>query len=185
MPSFDAKLNFDDSARFRQPEVFSLEEHTPDSEDEHKASQRGLSYIRLDVNIGNIVNGAGLAMATNDLVTLHGGKCANFLGIGGNATTETLLTAFDILNKDSRVKGILINIFGGISCYRAQSDENKRNISNSAPGIVRCDMIAKSIIEAASRLRGFRVPVVVRFQGTNSEEALKLVRHHYLGFLRG
>lgn len=110
----DAKFNFDDSARFRQPEIFSLEEHTLDSEDEHKASQRGLSYIRLDGNIGNIVNGAGLAMATNDLVTLHGGKCANFLDIGGNATTETLLTAFDILNKDSRVKGILINIFGGM-----------------------------------------------------------------------
>lgn len=109
----DAKLKFDDSAKFRQPELFSLEEHPPDEKDEYEASQLGLSYVRLDGNIGVIVNGAGLAMATNDLVTLHGGKCANFLDIGGGATKETLSKAFSILRGDSRTKGLLINIYGG------------------------------------------------------------------------
>lgn len=109
----DAKLNFDDSARFRQPELFSLEEHSPDEKDEYEASQLGLSYVRLDGDIGVVVNGAGLAMATNDLVTLCGGKCANFLDIGGGATKETLSKAFSILQGDSRTKGLLINIYGG------------------------------------------------------------------------
>lgn len=109
----DAKLNFDDSAKFRQHDLFSLEEHSPEEKDEYEASQLGLSYVRLDGNIGIIVNGAGLAMATNDLVTLHGGKCANFLDIGGGATQETLSKAFSILQGDSRTKGLLINIYGG------------------------------------------------------------------------
>ncbi|XHG08990.1 hypothetical protein AWENTII_012073 [Aspergillus wentii] len=152
----DAKFEFDNCAAFRQEDIFNLEEreHMPDSRVEYEAAQLGLSYVRLDGNIGNIVNGAGLAMATNDLITIHGGKSANFLDIGGKASTATLLKSFEILNRDPRVKGILINIFGGI---------------------VRCDMIAQCILQAASILGGFRVPVVVRLQGTNSDEALKLL----------
>ncbi|GMG41971.1 unnamed protein product [Aspergillus oryzae var. brunneus] len=109
----DAKFNFDDSAKFRQPELVSLVEHSAEEKDEYEASQLGLSYIRLDGNIGVIVNGAGLAMATNDLVTLYGGNCANFLDIGGGATKETLSKAFSILQGDSRTKALFINIYGG------------------------------------------------------------------------
>ncbi|KAJ5166356.1 Succinate--CoA ligase subunit beta [Penicillium canariense] len=156
----DAKFTFDNSARFRQPEIFSLEERLPEEEDQYEASQLGLSYVRLDGDIGNIVNGAGLAMATNDLVGLHGGKCANFLDVGGGATEQTLSKAFEILNRDSRIKGILINIYGGI---------------------VRCDMIAESIVAAAASTGGFRVPVVVRLQGTNCEKGLKLIESSGLG----
>lgn len=109
----DAKFNFDNSARFRQQALFDLEERSPEEQVEYEASKLGLSYVRLDGNIGNIVNGAGLAMATNDLITLFGGKCANFLDIGGGATKATLSKAFEILNSDSRIKGILVNIYGG------------------------------------------------------------------------
>ncbi|KAJ5379415.1 hypothetical protein N7509_012534 [Penicillium cosmopolitanum] len=151
----DAKFNFDNSAKFRQRELFALEELEPGEEDEYQAAQLGLSYVRLEGNIGNVVNGAGLAMATNDLVTLCGGKCANFLDVGGGATKETLSKAFDILQRDTRIKGILVNIYGGI---------------------VRCDMIAESIVSAASAIGGFKVPVVVRLQGTNSEKGLKLIQ---------
>lgn len=109
----DAKFDFDNSAQFKQEDLWELEEQTPDSENERDASKNGLVYIRQDGNIGNIVNGAGLAMATNDLINIHGGKSANFLDIGGKATTSTLLKAFEILARDSRVQGIWINIFGG------------------------------------------------------------------------
>lgn len=109
----DAKFDFDNSAQLRQEDLWELEEQTPDSVNEHDASKNGLVYIRQDGNIGNIVNGAGLAMATNDLINIHGGKSANFLDIGGKATTSTLLKAFEILARDSRVQGIWINIFGG------------------------------------------------------------------------
>ncbi|KAJ5092552.1 hypothetical protein NUU61_007422 [Penicillium alfredii] len=150
----DAKFNFDDAARFRQPEIFSLEERSPEAEDEYQASILGLSYVRLDGNIGNVVNGAGLAMATNDLISQYGGRSANFLDVGGRANKETLLKAFEILNQDSRIKGILINIYGGI---------------------VRCDMIAESVIAAAAEMGGFRVPVVARLQGTNCNQGLELL----------
>ncbi|EPS26175.1 hypothetical protein PDE_01111 [Penicillium oxalicum 114-2] len=150
----DAKLTFDNSARFRQPDIFSLEERSPDEEDEYEASQAGLSYVRLEGDIGNLVNGAGLAMATNDLVSFYGGRCANFLDVGGGATKETLLKAFEILNRDTRIHGILINIYGGI---------------------VRCDMIAESIIAAARQMDGFKVPVVIRLQGTNCDTGLELI----------
>lgn len=109
----DAKFNIDNSARFRQRELFALEERSPEEELEYEASKLGLSYVRLDGNIGNVVNGAGLAMATNDLIGLFGGKCANFLDVGGRATKQTLSKAFEILNGDSRIKGILVNIYGG------------------------------------------------------------------------
>ena len=109
----DAKFSFDNSARFRQKGLFSLEERSPEEEVEFEASQLGLSNVRLNGNIGNIVNGAGMAMATNDLISLHGGECANFLDVGGGATKETLAKAFQILTDDVRVKGIFINIYGG------------------------------------------------------------------------
>ncbi|KAJ5511009.1 ATP-grasp fold subdomain 2 [Penicillium expansum] len=150
----DAKFGFDNAARYRQEGIFALEERSPEQEEEHQLAELGLSYVRLDGNIGNIVNGAGLAMATNDLISLYGGKCANFLDVGGAATKETLSKAFGVLMRDRRIKGILINIYGGI---------------------VRCDMIAEAIVAAASEMGGFKCPVVVRLQGTNSEKGLKLI----------
>jgi succinyl-CoA synthetase beta subunit len=168
----DAKFDFDNAAQFRQPEIFSKEERMPGFEDEYEAQKHGLVYIRLNGHIGNIVNGAGLAMATNDLINLHGGKCANFLDIGGKATTETLLKAFEILSRDQQVRGIFVNIFGGM-CTPA-----KRKALLMNQGIVRCDMIAESIIQAAHALGGFRVPVVVRLQGTNCDAAMKTVSQH-------
>ncbi|KAJ5210175.1 ATP-grasp fold succinyl-CoA synthetase-type [Penicillium cf. griseofulvum] len=155
----DAKLGFDNAARYRQKEIFALEERPPDEEEELQLEKLGLSYVRLDGNIGNIVNGAGLAMATNDLISLYGGKCANFLDVGGGATKEALSKGFEILKNDQRVKGILINIYGGI---------------------VRCDMIAEAIVAAATEMGGFKCPVVVRLQGTNSEKGLRLVEQSRL-----
>lgn len=170
----DAKFHFDNAARFRQPEIFGLEERSPDEEDEYEASKLGLSYVRLDGNIGNIVNGAGLAMATNDVISHYGGKSANFLDIGGGATTKTLSKAFEILNKDSRIKGILINIYGGE--YKSGSKHGEIT-ADRVLGIVRCDMIAESIIAAASEIGGFKIPVVVRLQGTNCNKGLKMVKY--------
>ncbi|OQD69726.1 hypothetical protein PENPOL_c002G00536 [Penicillium polonicum] len=150
----DAKFEFDNSARYRQKEIFALEERSAEEQEQEQLAELGLSYVRLDGDIGNIVNGAGLAMATNDLISLYGGKCANFLDVGGAATKEALRKAFEILKRDERVKGILINIYGGI---------------------VRCDMIAEAIVAAAAEMGGFKCPVVVRLQGTNSEKGLKLI----------
>ncbi|KAI3229247.1 hypothetical protein DTO012A9_4971 [Penicillium roqueforti] len=150
----DAKFGFDNAASYRQPGLFAMEERAPEQEEEHRLAELGLNYVRLEGNIGNIVNGAGLAMATNDLISLYGGKCANFLDVGAAATKEALAKAFEVLKNDERVKGILINIYGGI---------------------VRCDMIAEAIIAAAAEMGGFKCPVVVRLQGTNSEKGLELV----------
>ncbi|OQE91119.1 hypothetical protein PENNAL_c0010G06181 [Penicillium nalgiovense] len=155
----DAKFGFDDMARYRQKELFGLEERSPEQEEEHQLAELGLNYVRLEGNIGNIVNGAGLAMATNDLISLHGGKCANFLDVGGSTTKEALSRAFRILKNDERIRGILINIYGGI---------------------VRCDMIAEAIVAAAAEMGGFKCPVVVRLQGTNSEKGLKLIEQSEL-----
>ncbi|CAG8908878.1 unnamed protein product [Penicillium egyptiacum] len=151
----DAKFGFDNTARYRQEELFGLEERSPEQEEERRLAELGLNYVRLEGNIGNIVNGAGLAMATNDLISLYGGKSANFLDVGGTTTKQALSKAFGILKKDERVKGILINIYGGI---------------------VRCDMIAEAIVSAAAETGGFKCPVVVRLQGTNSEKGLKLIK---------
>ncbi|CAG8304158.1 unnamed protein product [Penicillium nalgiovense] len=155
----DAKFGFDDMARYRQKELFGLEERSPEQDEEHQLAELGLNYVRLEGNIGNIVNGAGLAMATNDLISLHGGKCANFLDVGGSTTKEALSRAFRILKNDERIRGILINIYGGI---------------------VRCDMIAEAIVAAAAEMGGFKCPVVVRLQGTNSEKGLKLIEQSEL-----
>lgn len=159
MTAIDSNFAFDDDSAKRQPELFALRDKNQEVSDEVAAEQFGLVYIRMDGNIGNVVNGAGLAMATNDAVSNAGGKSANFLDAGGQATKETMMEAFGIILRDERVKAILVNIYGGIT---------------------RCDMIAESIIGAADSM-DIRVPVVVRLQGTNSAVGLKLVEEANLG----
>ncbi|KAL2204748.1 hypothetical protein CC79DRAFT_1398983 [Sarocladium strictum] len=156
----DAKFTFDDAAAKRQPELFKLRDAEHEIAEEVEAEKFGLVYVRLEDNIGNVVNGAGLAMATNDAVELHGGASANFLDAGGQATKETMIQAFRIILADERVKVILVNIYGGIT---------------------KCDMIAKSIIGAASELGPLSIPIVARLQGTNSPEGLKLLEEANLG----
>ncbi|KAF4446209.1 hypothetical protein F53441_10185 [Fusarium austroafricanum] len=151
---------FDDAARDRQHDLFALRAKDHEGKDEPEAEKHGLVYIRLDGDIGNVVNGAGLAMATMDTVALYGGSSSNFLDAGGQATKETMLQAFKIILADERVKAILVNIYGGIT---------------------NCSMIAESIIAAASELGPLRVPVVARLQGTNSEAGLKLLEDANLG----
>ncbi|KAM0521299.1 hypothetical protein ACHAPE_002777 [Trichoderma viride] len=157
--SLDARLVIDDDAAKRQPDIFRLRDTSQEVEDEVEAEKHNLVYIKMNGNIGNIVNGAGLAMATNDAIGLHGGTSANFLDAGGQATKETMIQAFGIVMADERVKAMLINIYGGIT---------------------RCDMIAESIIGAAQEMT-LSVPLVVRLQGTNSAEGLKLLADAQLG----
>ncbi|WAO87624.1 CoA-binding domain-containing protein [Fusarium falciforme] len=156
----DSGFFFDDAAQKRQPDLFALRDSAQEIREEVEAEKYGLVYVRMDGNIGNVVNGAGLAMATNDAISLYGGTSANFLDAGGQATKETMLQAFGIIMRDERVKAILVNIYGGIT---------------------RCDMIADTIIAAASELGPLRVPMVVRLQGTNSEAGLKLLSETDLG----
>lgn len=147
----DAKINIDDNALYRQAELREMRDTTQENEQETLAQQWELSYIKLDGNIGCMVNGAGLAMATMDLIKLHGGEPANFLDVGGSATKERVTEAFKIIISDANVKGILVNIFGGI---------------------VRCDLIADGIIAAVADV-GVNVPVVVRLEGNNAELGAK------------
>lgn len=149
----DAKMNFDDNAEFRQAQVFERRDRSQEDAREVAASEYDLNYIGLDGNIGCMVNGAGLAMATMDIIKLHGGTPANFLDVGGGATTTQVQKAFEILNDDPSVRAILVNIFGGI---------------------MRCDVIANGIISAAKNI-GLRKPVVVRLQGTNVEQAMAAI----------
>jgi succinyl-CoA synthetase beta subunit len=158
--ALDAKFNFDDNGLFRHPELQSLADTAEENPAELRAHRFGLSYIALDGTIGCLVNGAGLAMATMDIVKLHGGEPANFLDVGGSASEEAVTEAFSIILSDARVKGILVNIFGGI---------------------MRCDIIAQGIINAAKHYKnadgstGFKVPLVVRLEGTNVEAGRKLL----------
>ncbi|KAJ9143328.1 Succinate--CoA ligase [Pleurostoma richardsiae] len=156
----DAKFTFDNAAEKRQRDLFALRDAENEVPEEVEAEKYGLVYVRTDGNIGNVVNGAGLAMATNDAIAYHGGASANFLDAGGQATKETMQKAFEIILRDDRVRAVLVNIYGGI---------------------IRCDMIAESIIGAAQELGPLRVPVVVRLQGTNSELGLKLLEDADLG----
>lgn len=149
----DAKINFDDNAAFRHAEIFAKRDRSQEDPREVRASEHDLNYIGLDGNIGCLVNGAGLAMATMDIIKLHGGEPANFLDVGGGATESQVMEAFTILNGDPKVEAILVNIFGGI---------------------MRCDVIAQGIIDATSKL-DMRVPVVVRLQGNKVDEAKKLI----------
>jgi len=146
--ALDAKMNFDDNALYRHADIEALRD--PDEEDpmERRAAEQELSYIKLDGSIGCIVNGAGLAMATMDIIKLTGGEPANFLDVGGGATRERVTEAFKIVLADKNVKGILVNIFGGI---------------------MRCDVIAEGIVAAAHEI-GIGVPLVVRLEGTNVDK---------------
>ena len=152
--ALDAKFNFDDNALFRQPEIFAYRDLDEEDANEVEASKFGLAYISLDGNIGCLVNGAGLAMATMDSIKLFGGEPANFLDVGGGASAEKVTEAFKIMLKNDNVKGILVNIFGGI---------------------MKCDTIANGVM-AAVRQTQLKVPLVVRMKGTNEELGKKLLR---------
>ncbi len=149
----DSKLNFDDNAEFRQQQLHSHRDRSQEDPREVEADQYGLNYIGLDGNIGCLVNGAGLAMATMDIIKLHGGSPANFLDVGGGATKSQVERAFSLLNNDKSVKAILVNIFGGI---------------------MRCDVIASGIVAAAQTI-GLRKPVIIRLQGTNVQQARDII----------
>ena len=153
MVALDSKVSFDDNASFRHLWRDELRDFSEEEEVEVRANQSGLSYVKLDGNIGCLVNGAGLAMASMDVIKLYGGEPANFLDIGGGANKESITTAFGIILEDPNVEGILVNIFGGI---------------------IRCDMVARSIIDA-SREVGLEVPLVVRFSGTNHKEGKEVL----------
>lgn len=152
--AIDAKFNFDDNASFRHEELQAMADPTEENPAEARAKSHGLSYIALDGNIGCLVNGAGLAMATMDIVKLHGGEPANFLDVGGSASEEAVTEAFRIILSDDRCKGVLVNIFGGI---------------------MKCDIIAQGIVNAAKQV-GFKVPLVVRLEGTNVEAGRALLQ---------
>jgi len=158
--ALDAKMNFDDSALFRHPEILELRDLEEEDPLEVEASKYHLNYIKLDGNVGCMVNGAGLAMATMDIIKVAGGMPANFLDVGGSANVETVRNGFKIILSDPNVKAILINIFGGI---------------------VRCDRVAKGIIEAAQSIK-ISVPMVIRLAGTNSEEAARLLKDSGMNF---
>jgi len=150
----DAKFGFDDNAEFRQKEIFDLRDPSQEDSREVAASKWNLNYIGLDGSIGCLVNGAGLAMATMDIIKLHGGDPANFLDVGGSATPEQVTEAFKIISSDPKVSAILVNIFGGI---------------------MKCDVIAQGIIQAVSTL-DLKIPLVIRLQGTRVEEAKQLIK---------
>ncbi|KAL4976542.1 hypothetical protein BDW66DRAFT_134723 [Aspergillus desertorum] len=151
--AMDAKLGFDDNAEFRQKEIFSWRDTTQEDADEVKAAEHGLNFIKLDGDIGCLVNGAGLAMATMDIIKLNGGSPANFLDVGGGATPAAIKSAFELITSDPKVSAIFVNIFGGI---------------------VRCDAIAQGLINVVQEM-GLRTPIVARLQGTNMEQAHKLI----------
>jgi succinyl-CoA synthetase beta subunit len=150
----DAKVNIDDNALYRQKAIEAMRDTTQEDPAEVEAGEYGLNYVKLDGNVGCMVNGAGLAMATMDMIKLSGGEPANFLDVGGKASAETVEKAFRIILKDKNVKAILINIFGGI---------------------VRCDRVANGVVEAYKSIGNITVPIIVRLQGTNAEEAAKII----------
>ena len=158
--ALDAKVSFDDNALYRHPELRELRDLAEEDPLEVEASKYALNYIRLDGNIGCMVNGAGLAMATMDIIRLAGGEPANFLDVGGGANAEQIKNAFRILMADTNVKAVLINIFGGI---------------------LRCDILAAGVIAAVQEL-GVRVPIVIRMEGTNVEEGKQMLRESGLNF---
>ena len=158
--ALDAKMNFDDNAIYRHPEILELRDYDEEIPEEIEASKYGLSYIKMDGNIGCMVNGAGLAMATMDIIKYYGAEPANFLDVGGGASQKTVTEAFKIILSDN-VDGILVNIFGGI---------------------MRCDIIANGIIAAIQEI-GINVPLVVRLSGTNFELGKKLLDNSNLNII--
>ena len=151
--ALDAKINVDGNALFRHPELAQLRDASQEDPMERRAAEHDLNYVSLDGNIACMVNGAGLAMATMDLIKLHGGRPANFLDVGGGATSERVTAAFELILSNSRVRAVLVNIFGGI---------------------VRCDLIADGVINAVKKV-GVQVPVVVRLEGTNADKAREML----------
>ena len=151
--ALDAKINVDANALFRQPELAALRDPSQEDEMERQAAEHELNYVSLEGNIACMVNGAGLAMATMDLIKLHGGEPANFLDVGGTATADRVTAAFRLILSNARARAILVNIFGGI---------------------VRCDLIAEGIIAAVKEV-GLKIPVIVRLQGTNVEKGRELL----------
>lgn len=150
----DAKVDIDDNALFRQKEILQLRDLSEEDPLEVAAATHGLNYVKLDGNVGCMVNGAGLAMATMDMIKLSGGEPANFLDVGGGANAETVEAGFRIILKDPNVKAILVNIFGGI---------------------VRCDRVANGVVEAYKKIGVIEVPIIVRLQGTNAEEGAQII----------
>jgi succinyl-CoA synthetase beta subunit len=159
--ALDAKMNFDDNALFRHKDVEELRDADEEEASELEAAKHGLNYIKLDGSIGCMVNGAGLAMATMDIIKLYGGEPANFLDVGGGATRERVTTAFKLILSDKNVEGILVNIFGGI---------------------MRCDVIAEGVVEAAREV-SLHVPLVVRLEGTNVERGKQILAESGLPIL--
>jgi succinyl-CoA synthetase beta subunit len=146
-------MTFDDNALFRHPDIDKLRDITEENQAELRAGKAGLTYISLGGNIGCLVNGAGLAMSTMDIIKHHGGEPANFLDVGGGVTADGAIEAFRILLADQRVRGVLVNIFGGIA---------------------KCDLIAEALVKAGREV-GFKVPVVVRLEGTNVDKARQIL----------
>ena len=159
--ALDAKMNFDDNALFRHPDIEALRDETEENERELEAQKYGLNYVALDGTIGCMVNGAGLAMATMDIIQLYGKEPANFLDVGGGANEETVAAAFKIILSDPKVEAILINIFGGIA---------------------RCDVIAEGVVAAAKGLE-LKVPLVVRLEGTNVEQGKQILANSGLAII--
>jgi len=158
LAAIDGKMNFDDNALYRQPNIEVLNEPTEDEKKELSAKESGLTYIRLDGNIGCMVNGAGLAMASMDVIKHFGGSPANFLDIGGSSSPQKVIDAMNLLMSDKNVKVIMINIFGGIT---------------------RCDDVAKGLVTALDQLK-VDIPIVIRLSGTNAEEGLRIIKEHNL-----
>jgi succinyl-CoA synthetase beta subunit len=161
--ALDAKFGFDDNAVFRHPKIADLRDYDEEDPNEIEASQHDLSYISLNGNIGCLVNGAGLAMATMDIIKHFGGEPANFLDVGGGATIERVTEAFKLILSDKNVKGILVNIFGGI---------------------MKCDVIAAGVVAAAREVQ-LRVPLVVRLEGTNVDLGKKILAESGLPIISG
>ena len=159
----DAKMGFDNNALYRQPDIFALRDETEEDPKELAASKFDLNYIALEGEIGCMVNGAGLAMATMDIIKLYGAEPANFLDVGGGASKERVTEAFKIITSDPNVRGILVNIFGGI---------------------MRCDIIAEGIIAAVKEV-GLQVPLVVRLEGTNVEKGKEIIATSGLNVIAG
>jgi succinyl-CoA synthetase beta subunit len=151
--ALDAKIGFDDNGLFRHPDVMAMRDLNEEAAEETEASKFNLNFIKLDGTIGCMVNGAGLAMGTMDIIKYHGGSPANFLDVGGGATEDAVKNAFRIILQDKAVKAVLVNIFGGI---------------------MRCDIVAGGIVKAAKEI-GISVPVVVRLEGTNVEEGKQIL----------
>ncbi|HVE60333.1 MAG TPA: ATP-grasp domain-containing protein, partial [Chitinophagaceae bacterium] len=150
----DCKMNIDDNALMRHGDLVTLRDVNEEDPTEVEAGKHNLNFVKLDGNVGCMVNGAGLAMATMDMIQLSGGEPANFLDVGGTANAQTVEAGFRIIMKDPKVKAILINIFGGI---------------------VRCDRVAQGVIDAYKNMGNINIPIIVRLQGTNAEEAKKLI----------